>query len=380
MVLKFCFANEIHRCSEFPTQYDQIHSFLLSTFKASLPQKYQLRYIYPGTESERLISSQQDYEELLSLDSAKPIKVTIHELISLEDHGKVGMSDYDFIGKNKESEPEEAVEEKAPGLERIVEKMSESVIVPQVQKMSYFNINPSAQDDNNIRQVVKDVLKEQMPFIISQVKDAILQELRAEQPVIQAAPIEKEIRIREEPPKIFEERKVQEKVHVYKPQEEAEDFFKPEYIKPVVHEDKPRYNVEEVHFQPYEEDQEIQEDKGNAFFNKIKNIGKVVAELPGKAKNALEDWGNKIEGDPHVIIEEGRYPRSVVDKATSLREVFLDESLKTLLDFVSRYPRNATLEQLAHAFLFKDQQQQEPEQLDAPAVDAADGNNIYGGH
>jgi len=383
MVLKFCFANEIHRCSEFPTQYDQLHSFLLSTFKASIPQKYQLRYVSPGTESERLISSQQDYDELLNLDSSKPIKVTIHELISLEDHGRVGMSDYDIIGKNKEVEPEGAVEEKAPGLEKIVEQMSESVIVPQVQKMSYFNIVPS-QDDNNIRQIVKDVLKEQMPFIISQVKDAILQELRAEQPIIQAAPVEKELRIREEPPKIFEERKVQEKVHYYKPHEEAEEFFKPEYIKPVepavLEEDKGRYSAEEINFQPYNDEHEIQEDKGNAFFNKIKNIGKVVAELPGKAKNALEDWGNKIEGDPYVVIEEGRYPRSIVDKATSLREVFLDESLKTLLDFVSRYPRNANLEQLAHAFLFKDQQQQEPEQLDAPAVDAADGNNIYGGH
>jgi len=375
MVLKFCFANEIHRCSEFPTQYDELQNFLTTTFKASLPQKYQLRYIYPGTESERLIATQQDFDELLNFDSSKPIKVTIHEVISLEDHGKVEMSDYDIIGKQKEAEP---VEEKAPGLEKIVEQMSESVIVPQVNKMSYFNIVPSAQDEN-VRQVVKDVLKEQMPFIISQVKDAILKELRAEQPIIHVAP-QPQVILREEPIKVaqYEEKKVNEKV-----QEEPEDFYKPEYIKPVEaghDEDKGGFNVEEVH---QDEINEIQEEKGNAFFNKIKNIGRVVAELPGKAKVALEDWSNKIEGDPHVIIEEGRYPQTVVDKATSLREVFVDESLKTLLDFVSRYPRNANLEQLAHAFLFKDQPQdnQEPvaEQLDnQPAP--VDGNQMFGGH
>lgn len=347
MVLKFSFANEIHRCSEFPTQFDQLASFLSSTFKAQLPEKYQLKYVYPGTESERLISNQQDYDELLKLDSSKPIKITVHELIFLENNEKGLISDYEFIGENKNVKPQGVVEEKAPGLENIVEQMSESVIVPQVNKqLSYFNIVPSQPQDENIRQIVKDCIKEQIPFIISQVKDAVLKELHVAQVNAQVKDLMmKEVHV--------EEKKVCDNAF-YKKNDEPEDFYKPEYLKAVNHDftedQRNHHNAEEV------VDFQVQEEKGNNFFNKIKDIGQAikgkVVDLPGKAMHALDEWSNKIEGDPYVVIEEGRYPQSVVDKANGLKEVFADESLKTLLDFICRYPRTANLEQLAHAFLF----------------------------
>jgi len=357
MVLKFSFANEIHRCSEFPTQFDQLHNFLASTFKAQLPEKYQLRYVLPGTEAELVVANQKDYDELLKLDSSKPIKITIHEAISFVDNGKGLISDYEYLGENKNVEAQGVVEENAPGLEKIVEQMSESVIVPQVNKqLPYFSIVPSQPQGENIRQIVKECIKEQIPFIISQVKDAILKELRAGP---QAQPQVKDLIIKEVH---VEGKKGQHADNAfYKKNDEPEDFYKPEYIKPVDHDfaeaKHNHHNEEEII------ELQVQEEKGNAFFAKIKDIGQAikgkVVDLPGKAMNALDDWSHKIEGDPYVVIEEGRYPQSVVDKANGLKEVFIEENLKTLLDFIYRYPRTANLEQLAHAFLFKDQQNQD---------------------
>jgi hypothetical protein len=271
----------------------------------------------------------------------------------LDNNQKGLISDYEYIGENKNVKYQGVVEEDAPGLEKIVEQMSESVIVPQVNKqLSYFSIVPSQPKDDNIRQIVKECIKEQIPFIISQVKEAVLTELRVAQV---KDLIMKEIQV--------EEKKVCDNAF-YKKNDEPEDFYKPEYIKAVEHDfAEVKYN----HHNGEEVELQVQEEKGTNFFNKIKDIGQAikgkVVDLPGKAMNALDEWSNKIEGDPYVVIEEGRYPKSVVDKANELKEVFVEEDMKTLLDFISKYPRTANLEQLAHAFLFKDQQDQNQDQV-----------------
>lgn len=264
-----------------------------------------------------------------------------------------------------------AVEDKPrkdKNLESFVEILAEDVVVPKVQQYPYFSHNVT--DDEQIRRIVKETLKDQLPYIISQVKDALLKELKPAQPLV----IERiEERIEQEPVQSPVIEKIEEKV-----EEKIEENVEEEVPQNVLEEPEMKEESEEM-VQLVEKVPERKQ--SNSFVDKVrnffgKNLKAQIVELPGKAKDAIDDWSQKIEGDPLVQCEEGRFPKSVVEKATQLHEIFPEEERKSLLELVSRCPRYATLTQLADYYMRKGEPQQEdPERVEENDENVAEDDN-----
>lgn len=322
MILKFCYKNEIRRCSELPKDYESLLLFLQNTFKSDLPKNFRLHYLLPESDQETSLNSQQTYETLLKTESLKAAKVFITE-VSEEDQDHLGVSGYDVISKEVE-------QQEKPSLEEIVKNVAESVVVPQVQKLPYFSYMPM--QDEQIQRMVRDAIKDQIPTIVSRVKDAVLQELR---PLILAQGNQ---------PVAGEQREVPKNVVI----EEVQHL-----------EDNRPLQAEEQKAEGVANDIKIPKNHKRDLLDRIKKIGTALKELPEKAKTALDDWSHKIEGDAYVQIEEGKYPKSVVEKADLLKEVFIDESRKELLEFVKKYPRSVPIEQLAHLYIVRNQVEEE---------------------
>jgi len=343
MIFKFCFKNEIHRCSEPPADFSSLLSLLKTTFKAELPKEFTLHYILPGTENQVSLSSQEGYQSLLERNDTKTIKIYITEAEEAKD--RLNSSEYDVISMPNKNEDniEEAkvgeVKQDKPNLESVVKNVTESVVMPQVQKLPYFSYMPM--QDEHLQKMIRDIVQEQIPVIVSRVKEAVLQELRVSRPK-EEEPQRVEI-LRQE---VIQQNPVQ-----------LEEPVPKEIIR---NDDKEDFKYDENAFQRIE-----QEKNKKNILDHLKKIGNSikehVVELPEKVKNAIDEWSHRIEEDPYVQIEEGRYPKSVIEKAQQMKEVFIDESLKDLLEFVKKYPRTVNLQQLAHMFIVKDQPQEEEE-------------------
>jgi len=360
MIFKFCFKNEIHRCSEPPSDFPSLLSLLKSTFKAELPKNFSLYYIVPGTEQQVSLTSQESYESLLNTNDSKTVKIFITEA---ED--RLNSSEYDVISAPQKNE--DILEEFKTGdkqsLEKVVQNVTEAAVNQQVQKLPYFSYMPM--QDEHLQKMIRDIVQEQIPAIVSKVKELVLQELR---PLV--ANRQEQV-IQQDLPKVGE--KIIEQEFVVQKEVNPKSIF----------EDYLQGNFEFSKENQIDADYPIKiskmEEREN-IFDKIKKIGasikEKVAEFPENAKNALDDWSHKIEGDPNVQIEEGKYPKSVIEKADSLKEVFIDESRKDLLEFVKKYPRTVNLEQLAHMFMVKDQVQEEEHEEVVEFQQNNNNNNI----
>jgi len=262
----------------------------------------------------------------------------------------------------------------------VIQKNEESSNQRQSPKYSYFSHNTS--QDEMIRKLVLQAVGEQMPLIIAQVRDAVLKDLQQNNSSVSVASqvssnVEREVLQKLEQ---VEANKVEIKYPEIQEQPKIE-------VRPAAVEEErkiPYENNDNFHKSDVEVDFIAQnaEPQSNAvnkpqmqvekpgIFDHVKKFGadikKHISELPNVAKAAIDDISGKNDKDPIVQIEEGRYPKSAVEKVASLQDFFPEANKKELLDFTMRFPAYATLEQLADAFIRKDEFQ--------PAV-VVDNNN-----
>ena len=314
MILEFRFQEEFHLCSNVPDNLTALRFFLRGTFKSELPEDFKLEYTVPNQNELKTVQTEEDYQRLITQDATEAIQVSIVAAAP-----KVAESE-----ERKVSDPvQPSVDNQNPN---------------EPNKYPYFSY--MSPQDEHIRKVVRETLQEQLPYVISQVRAALVKEfnLGAPQQRVQA-PIQQAIRIERED---SEESKNQGNAGVQVLDREPGSEI-------VRKEAKNESLVDKI---------------GKAgIFEQVKKFGSSVkdqvSEFGGKAIDAVDNLSQKVAGDPYVDIEEGRYLESVVKKANSLKEIFPEEEKKALLEFVKRYARNVTLEQLANVYLMKDEPQAE---------------------
>ena len=308
MILEFRFQDEFHLCSNVPDNLSALRYFLMGTFKADLPVDFKLLYTIPNQVENQPLQSEEDYQKLITQEVSDSIHITI-------------------VSPPKESEPEESK------ISDPVKVDEDKNAVDQPSKYPYFSY--MSPQDEHIRKVVRETLQDQLPYVISQVKAALVKEfnLGAPQPKVERAPVQQIVRV--ESGDIEE---VKNQANVREEVLDKEDGV----IKP-------------------RSDSLVDKIGKTGIFDQVKKFGASikdqVSELPGKTKGVFDNLSQKVAGDPYVDVEEGRYPESVVKKAVSLKEIFPEEERKNLLEFVKKYSRVVTLEQLANLYLMKDEPQ-----------------------
>jgi hypothetical protein len=366
MIVKFSYKDEMYRSSNPPLNLAALRAFLVSTFKTQLPENFNVFYTIPDQNENFPLNSEEDYENFLKIQSPKPIKVFITENQAVEQKEDVSSpknveerkrsDSYGFIDQQeaqapKDSYPEEVkvnrdevpVAQNNLRLENLIENMSESVITSKVQKYPYFARGlEEPNQEEHIRKIVKEAIREELPSIMAQLKEEILKELRPVQPVVQAPvqPYVQQVRPVEVVSKV-EEKKVHvepEEPHVERPRR---IFYQGEHD-------------EENHEVP------VLKNETNPLMDQVKKLGNVLRLFPEKAKGFIEDL--TVIGDPYTVTEHGKYQKSVVDKANGMKELFPEEELKMFLDLVNKYSRQVTLEQMINVYLNKDEPQ-EPEEV-----------------
>jgi hypothetical protein len=376
MIIKFCYQNEIHRSSNPPTDFQTLPTFLVNMFKTELPQRFALQYITP--ESEALPLTEDVYEQLKSLASAKPFKVVIvdenpapqiDEEVSVIE--KPASAD-DFEVLDNKAEPEKQAEpiveqpvenkvEEAPVLDEKVEKQVEDEIVNRLAedltKASMEKFEGMAVDEAHVKAVVSETLRDMMPLIIAHVKDTLQNQHGFK----------------------FEQNQRQ--------QARPSGYYDVEYGQDRV----PRTES----FIPFVSNEQLDNfvEKGKEFLNKtyngLKKVPEHLSKVPehlskvpehlskvpqklstvpqhiengvNKLGGAFDTLSQKMSGDPYVVCAEGRYPKSVVERGYRLKEIFVEEDTKSILEFVSHMPKESSLEQLADVFAAYKQMKEKPE-------------------
>jgi len=310
MILELHFQDETHRCSDVPTNLSELRYFLMGTFKTDLPLDFKLSYTLSGQADSHTLDSEEEYQKLLAQNSSEPVQITI-------------------IGAPKANEPEER-------------KNSDPVPVPkgnadEPNRYPYFSY--MSPQDEHIRKIVRETLQDQLPYVISQVRDALVKEfnLRAPQPRVERVQPPVEV-VRVERQEVEENKNLAPKLDVFDKEEN-----------------------EEVNMGEAKSDPSGQRAGKTGIFDQVKKFGASikdqVSELPNKTKEAFDTLSQRVSGDPYMETQYGRYPESVVKKALLMNEIFPEEERKVLLEFVKRYSRVVTLEQLANLYLMKDEVQ-----------------------
>jgi len=342
MIVKFCFQNEIHRSSNAPQNFNNLPDFISNMFKADLPSNFNLEYI--NLEGESVPLTEEAYEVLKASPSSKPVKIVVVDAQPVPEvkeespveekvvEEKVAQpNDYEVLESNEVPEnkedyaiiqsadvpvEEEAVPEPRDVTEEILEKLAED--------LTKMNVMPKLEgiiaDEAYVKSVVSETLREMMPLITSHVRDSFnfVPQSQVSYPV-----------------QSFNAEAVEER-----PQKTGKIFN--------------QANREKLN--QYKE-------KTVQFVNKTLDK---LSKLPVKIPEAMDTFGQKLIGDPYVVCPQGRYPRSVVEKSYKLKEVFVEEDMKALLEFVARLPREATVIQLADLFANLNHAKEEKEKAEAP--------------
>lgn len=324
MIIKFCYQNEIHRCSDPPTDFLLLKSFLAKMFQSGLPRNFVLSYVNP--ESETLpLNSKEDYEALQNKAYNKPVKVVITEVQEEIDDDQI--SDYEMMGEK----PEEIIEEKEVKdiLEEITDEVTKAHVFPKVQQLE-----GKIPQEEQVRRIVRETLEEQMPYILARLKEN------------SAAPEQKkplqsfwnQIGLYPYYQSILQS--IPDEMKVAHSQAQSQEEKNPEM--PEVPENN------EPHQEEVEEKEERKEGKPSPKL--LTKVKKAFVEFPMKAADFVDNLTHKISGDPYVECAEGKYPKSVVEKVENLKEVFEDADKKEMLDFVSKLPKDIPLFQIGDLF------------------------------
>lgn len=363
MIFKFCFHNEIHRCTRPPVDFTALIPFLQSMFHANLPANFSVFY-YDSNNNKIILSSQEDYELLLDSNQSGAIKLFVSDVDESPRMKEENMSDSEIIDKPEEksegsesekiekqdnsidfevlSAPltpqenlskegsedqqkelsfsdEEIMEERKENMEepkgieepespRKGDEVYENMISSTVESRIYDSVKSlnevPEEQDARLREIVQETVKQQMPFIMGELEERLSRR----------GSIDKESQCNWNPNDVS----MRSNVSCMK--------------QPV------RYVGEKT-----------------GFLEEIKAFGRNLAthlkELPDAAMEVLDDLSQIIEGDPNIPFAGRRYPRSVVEKAKKMNEIFDDTDIKVLLKYLMTLPRDYTLNQVIELYI-----------------------------
>jgi len=407
MILKFCYQNEIHRSSDAPVECGNLHAFLQSMFKDSLPKYYSLTYLTNEGQSVAL-KTEQDYENLKVLAANKAIKVIItaeesepqvEKIVPEEKNIRMDSSDYDIIAhpQNEEEPVKEEVAPQAEPVEQVekierverVEPVEERKVEPVVDVLANVSeeltkayvlpmletLGTNLPDTSLINSIVQEKLRAQMPLLLVQVRETVLKHSapRVHGDVSQKisypqldAPLDENV--------VYQgQRNEEEKQDFVGKVLDAMNDLSEKALKALGDlPDKTRRAFNELPDKASKAWNEFPEKAQKAWNDLPENASKAWNEFPEKASKALNEFPEKaskalnefpekaagfadniahqITGDPYVEVPEGRYPKSIVEKASQLKEFFPESETKELLDFVTKFPKEITLDEIAHHY------------------------------
>ncbi len=394
MILKFCYQNEIHRSSDAPTEFGHLRVFLKSMFREALPKNYSLSYLTNEGQSVTL-KTEQDYEGLKALAASKAIKVVITEeegepiveqVVPEQKPVQMDVSEYEVIGHPEEEpikqeavEPikEEAVEEEpikevaAPRvkpveerkiefdvLSRVSEELTKAYVLPMLE--TYGENLP---ETSLISTIFQEKLRAHMPILLAQVRETVLkQQSSGEFEKISYPKLDGPAAVQGEEQVIYQGQASEEKNDlVGKVLKVINDL--PDAALKALNDlpDKANKAFSELPEKASKAFNEFPEKASKAFNEFPENASKALNEFPEKASKALGDLPEKaanfvdnvahqISGNPYVEVLEGRYPKNVVERANQLQDFFPDSDKKELLDFVTKFPKEISLDEIAHHY------------------------------
>jgi len=331
MILKFSFQNEIHRSSEPPQTFSSLSTFLSNMFQASLPESYDLFYVnFEGQNI--LLSSDEDYEVLKGLASAKAVKVLIVAKGEKPEENPKAQeeSEYEVIAEANEPEQKEdkkvVQEESKDILDKIAQDITKAYVLPDLMQ-----INGEIPHESMIQKTVRDSLYQHLPSIMFHVRDTLTKQGLIKLPNIQPVHIPVQNQRREE---------------------KGEDIFGKVWKTLGGIPDTAVKFTDKVATKIFGETVDVggqnegKEDKGEF----LGSMTKTLNNLSSQASSMADTLAHKLTGDPYVLTAEGRYPRSAVDKVSQLQLIFPEGDKKEMLDFVQKLPKEISIEQVASLY------------------------------
>jgi len=354
-------------------------------FREALPKNYSLTYLTNEGQSVAL-KTEQDYEGLKALAASKAIKVVITEeegepqveqAIHEQKPVQMDASEYEVIGHPVEEEPikqepvepikEEPVEEEpikevaAPRVEPVEERKIEAVdVLAKVsEELTQAYVLPMLEtygenlpETSLISTIFQEKLRAHMPILLAQVRETVLKQQSSN---IQSQKISYP---QLDGPNVQGQEQV---IYQGQASEEKKDLIGK--VLQVIN-DLPDVALRALSDLPDKASKAFNEfpEKASKALNEFpEKASKALNELPDKASKALGDLPEKvanfadnaahqISGDPYVEVLEGRYPKSIVEKANQLKEFFPDSDKKELLDFVTKFPKEISLDEIAHHY------------------------------
>ena len=313
MIIKFCFNNEIHRCTQPPMDHDALIPFLKSMFRGDLPASFSLFSLTSDGQRVPLVS-QEDYQRILNSKGAETIKLYIEAI------EEISFDDTEIIQKRAES----ACRTESEGYEVMIEPVSSSSAKTKSKQII---------DDMEFDGIVEDQQREEienslMSIIESRLYGSISQdhEILDDQQTLLKRLVQETMK--EKMPQIISELKGENTDEgLYKASPFEEELIQIEFVKP--------------------------SRKSNSKSKSKKSVADTLRELGKLIKEALSDISQGIEGDPNEFYAARRMPRSVAQKATKIKEIFPEGRPEDIADFVLGLPRDFTTNELAELYAAK---------------------------
>ena len=343
MILKFCFDNEIHRCTRPPTSFSELKPFLSSMFHSGLPS-HPVVYYLDSNNSKIYISDEETYQSLLKSDQMTSIKLYIAQ--------------QDIISEGSEGTDDDEV----------IDSVIDSIAIPEGASDDDYEVmseDPSSQnqilpenpkEDQEVEEIVEiQVVKEE-----EVVEEKLCKEqVQEEQPVIERIIMETaESRVYESVKNSYEILQDQET----RLMEIVRDTLVKEmpHIVTEVHKKiEQQYQQEECSQIVYTKEsvqKKANKNKNmNAFLDSLRNFGLLVkknfSEIPDATMDIIDDLVQFIEGDSNMMYAGRKYPKSVCMKARQMKEVFPDIEESHLAEFIKTLPARFNLEQIIDIYI-----------------------------
>jgi len=342
MILKFCFDNEIHRCTRPPTSFADLKPFLSSMFHSGLPSNPIIYYL-DSNNSKIYISDEETYQCLLKSDQGNSIKLYIaqQDIISEGSEGTDG--------------------------DEIIDSVIDSIAIPEGASDDDYEVmseDPSSQnqilpekpeEDQEVEEIVEiQVVKE----VVEEEKLCKEEEAKEEQPVIERIIMETaESRVYESVKNSYEILQDQET----RLMEIVRDTLvkeMPNIVTEVHRKMEEQYQQQECSQIVYTKGpakKKSQNPNMNAFLASLRNFGLLVkknfSEIPDATMDIIDDLVQFIEGDSNMMYAGRKYPKSVCMKAKQMKEVFPDVEEAHLAEFIKRLPARLTLDQIIDTYI-----------------------------
>jgi len=347
MILKFCFDNEIHRCTRPPTSFAELKPFLSSMFHSGLPSN-PLVYYLDSNNGKVFISDEETYQSLFKLDQGNSLKLYIMEqdIISEDtDDDEIIDSVIDSIAHPESPKSSESYESSDDEYEVMSEHpSSQNQILPE----------KPVEEDQTV-QVVHDETPEEVQEIIEiqTVKEVEEESKNEEQGGIERIIMETaESRIYESVKNNYEILQDQETRLM-------------EIVKDTLVKEMPNI-VSEVHKKIEEQEcipvqqictgKKVNKNKNmDSFLASLRNFGLLIkrnfAEIPDATMDILDDLVQFVEGDSNMLYAGRKYPKSVCMKAKQMNEIFPDAHPAHLAEFIKVLPARFTLDQIIDTYI-----------------------------